>query len=34
MPSEQDLVQELKFTLRKIKDEWLIIKIETVRTLS
>ncbi len=34
MPSEQDMVQELKFTFRKIKKEWLILRIETVRTLS
>jgi hypothetical protein len=27
-------VQELKFTLKKINGEWLIISIETVRTLS
>ena len=31
---ETDLiVQEVKFTLRKIDGEWLIVKVETVRTL-
>ena len=28
------IVQEMKFTLRKINGNWLIIKVETVRTLS
>ena len=28
------IVQEMKFTLRKIAGEWLIVKVETVRTLS
>jgi hypothetical protein len=27
-------VQELKFTLKRINGEWLIIRIETIRTLS
>lgn len=32
---ETDLiVQEMKFTLRKINGQWLIVKVETVRTLS
>jgi hypothetical protein len=32
---EQDaVVQEMKVTLRKINGQWLIIKVETVRTLS
>jgi hypothetical protein len=32
---EQDMiVQEMKVTLRKINGQWLIIKVETVRTLS
>jgi hypothetical protein len=32
---EQDMiVQEVKVTLRKINDKWLIVKVETVRTLS
>ena len=32
---EQDLlVQEMKFTLRKISGQWLITRIETIRTLS
>ena len=32
---EQDLiVQEMKFTLQKINGEWLITRVETVRTLS
>jgi hypothetical protein len=31
---ESDLiVQEVRFTLRKSDDEWLIVKVETVRTL-
>jgi len=34
-PDQKDLiVQELKFSLKKIDREWLIIRIETVRTLS
>jgi hypothetical protein len=34
-PGERDIqVMELKFTLRKIKGQWLIRKIETVKTLS
>jgi hypothetical protein len=28
------IVQEMKFTLRKINGQWLIVKVETVRTLS
>jgi len=32
---ERDMiVEEIKFTLRKIKGEWLIVKVETVRMLS
>ncbi len=32
---EQGLVvQEMKFTLRKIDGEWLIVRVDTVRTLS
>ncbi len=32
---DQDLmVQEMKFTLRKISGEWLITRVETIRTLS
>jgi hypothetical protein len=32
---QQDMiVQEMKFTLRKIAGQWLIVKVETVRTLS
>jgi hypothetical protein len=32
---EQDMiVQEMKVTLRKINGQWLIVKVETVRTLS
>jgi hypothetical protein len=32
---QQDLVvQEMKFTLRKMAGHWLIVKVETVRTLS
>ncbi len=32
---QQDMiVQEMKFTLRKIGGQWLIVKVETVRTLS
>ena len=27
------IVQEVKVALRKIKDQWLIVKVETVRTL-
>ena len=34
-PSEQDMiVQEMKFTLRKIDGKWLITRVQTVRTLS
>jgi chemotaxis response regulator CheB len=28
------IVQEMKFTLRKINSQWLIVKVETLRTLS
>jgi hypothetical protein len=32
---DQDLiVQEMKFTLRKISGQWLITRVETIRTLS
>ncbi|HEU0038940.1 MAG TPA: hypothetical protein VFR76_06680 [Verrucomicrobiae bacterium] len=35
LPDERDfIVQEMKFTLKKINGEWLIISVETVRTLS
>jgi hypothetical protein len=35
IPDERDFfVQEMKFTLKKINGEWLIIRVETVRTLS
>jgi hypothetical protein len=35
MAGQQDMiVQEMKFTLRKIAGQWLIVKVETVRTLS
>ena len=35
IPGERDFfVQELKFTLKKIGREWLINKVETVKTLS
>jgi len=35
LPDERDfIVQEMKFTLKKISGEWLIIRVETVRTLS
>ena len=35
VPGERDFfVQELKFTLKKIGREWLINKVETVKTLS
>jgi hypothetical protein len=35
VPGEQSpLVQEMKFTLKKIDGEWLIIRVETVRTLA
>jgi hypothetical protein len=35
VPGERDFfVQELKFILRKIEGKWLIIRIETVRTLT
>ncbi len=28
------IVQEMKFTLRKIDGQWLITRVETIRTLS
>lgn len=31
---QEMIVQEMKVTLRKINGQWLIIKVETVRTLS
>jgi hypothetical protein len=35
VPGDRDLlVQELKFTLQKIDGDWLIVRIETVRTLT
>jgi hypothetical protein len=35
VPGEQDMmVQEMKFTLRKIGGKWLITRVQTVRTLS
>lgn len=35
VPGERDFfVQELKFTLKKIGREWLIKKVETIKTLS
>ena len=35
VPGDRDLlVQELKFYLRKIDGDWLIVRIETVRTLT
>lgn len=35
VPGEQDMmVQEMKFTLRKINGKWLITRVQTVRTLS
>jgi len=35
LPGDRDLfVQELKFFLRKIEGKWLIVRIETVRTLT
>jgi hypothetical protein len=35
VPSERDYyIQELKFTFKKIKGEWLIQRIETVKTLA
>ena len=35
LPDERDfIVQEMKFSLKKINGEWLIIRVETVRTLS
>ncbi len=35
VPGDRDLlVQELKFTLRKMDGDWLIVRIETVRTLT
>ncbi|MCW5554612.1 MAG: hypothetical protein KIS67_20935 [Verrucomicrobiae bacterium] len=34
-PAEPDfLIQEMKFTLKKVDNEWLISRIETVRTLT
>lgn len=34
-PGEPDfLIQEMKFTLKKVDNEWLISRIETVRTLT
>lgn len=35
LPGDRDMfVQELKFFLRKIEGKWLIIRVETVRTLT
>lgn len=34
MGDAEMIVQEMKFTFRKIDGRWLIIKVETVRTLS
>ena len=35
VPGDRDLlVQELKFYLRKINGDWLIVRIETIRTLT
>ena len=35
VPGQPDMfVQEVKITLRKINGQWLIVKAETVRTLS
>ncbi len=35
IPGERDFyVQEVKFTLKKIDGDWLIIRVETVKTLS
>jgi hypothetical protein len=35
VPGEQDMmVQEMKFTLRRIDGKWLITRVQTVRTLS
>jgi hypothetical protein len=35
VPGEQDMmVQEIKFTLRKIDGKWLITRVQTVRTFS
>lgn len=35
LPDERDfIVEEMKVTLKKINGEWLIIRVETVRTLS
>lgn len=35
VPGEQELfVQEMKFTLQKISGQWLITRVETIRTLS
>jgi len=31
---QETVVQEMKATLRKINDQWLIVKVETVRTLN
>ena len=28
------VVQEMKFTLRKVDGEWLILRVETVKTLN
>jgi hypothetical protein len=34
VPGEQDMIaQEVKVTLRKIDGQWLMVKVETVRTL-
>jgi len=35
IPGERDFyVQEVKFTLKKIDGDWLIVRVETVKTLS
>ncbi len=34
VPGEDLLVQELKFLLKKIGHDWMIIRVETVKTLS
>lgn len=35
IPGEKDFaVQEVKFTLKKVKKDWLIFRVETVRTLA
>jgi len=34
VPGEDFMVQELKFTLKKIQGAWLILRVETVKTLS